>query len=231
MPDNDIAQNLRQVRTQIELDALKAGRDPEEITLLAVSKRKSAETIRQAYAAGQRDFGENYLQEAEQKMLALEDLDLVWHFIGPIQSNKTRAIAENFDWVHSVDRIKIARRLSQQRPQHLPPLNICLQINIDDEQSKSGAGVDEAEELAQQISQMPNLCLRGLMCIPNKVESTTLNQDHAFVRLDQLYQQLKNKAGLQQLDTLSMGMSDDMQAAIAAGSTIVRIGTAIFGAR
>ena len=231
MPDNDITQKLRQVRTQIAQDALEAGRDPKEITLLAVSKRKSAEAIRQAYAAGQRDFGENYLQEAEQKMLALQDLNIVWHFIGPIQSNKTRAIAENFDWVHSVDRIKIAKRLSEQRPQHQTALNICLQINIDNEQSKAGVGVDEAEKLAQQISQLPNVCLRGLMCIPNKVESTTLGQANAFVRLHQLYQQLKSKADLQQLDTLSMGMSGDMQTAIAAGSTIVRIGTAIFGTR
>ncbi|MBA1188335.1 YggS family pyridoxal phosphate-dependent enzyme [Pseudomonas entomophila] len=211
--------------TRIEHAATTAGRDPAEVRLLAVSKTKPAETVRQAYAAGVRDVGENYLQEALDKQQALTDLTLTWHFIGPIQSNKTRAIAEHFDWVHSVDRLKIAQRLSAQRPAHLPALNVCLQVNVSGEDSKSGCSPDELAALAAAVAALPGLRLRGLMAIPEPTDDRAA-QDAAFARL----RTLRDGLGLA-LDTLSMGMSHDLEAAIAQGATWVRIGTALFGAR
>ncbi|PZQ36493.1 MAG: YggS family pyridoxal phosphate-dependent enzyme, partial [Ectopseudomonas oleovorans] len=196
-----------------------------DIGLLAVSKTKPAEAIREAHAAGLRDFGENYLQEALEKQTQLADLPLIWHFIGPIQSNKTRPIAEHFDWVHSVDRLKIAQRLSEQRPAHLPALNICLQVNISGEDSKSGCSPEELTALARAVVALPNLRLRGLMAIPEPTDDVAA-QHAAFARLRQLRDELALN-----LDTLSMGMSHDLEAAIAEGATWVRIGTALFGAR
>lgn len=220
-----LADNLSVLATRIEHAATAAGRDPAEVRLLAVSKTKPAETVRQAYAAGVRDVGENYLQEALDKQQALTDLTLIWHFIGPIQSNKTRAIAEHFDWVHSVDRLKIAQRLSAQRPAHLPALNICLQVNVSGEDSKSGCSPDELAALATAVAALPGLHLRGLMAIPEPTDDRAA-QEAAFARL----RVLRDGLGLG-LDTLSMGMSHDLEAAIAQGATWVRIGTALFGAR
>ncbi|VXA92205.1 putative enzyme [Pseudomonas sp. 8BK] len=200
-------------------------RDCATVGLLAVSKTKPAAAIRQAFAAGTRNFGENYLQEALEKQAELSDLPLTWHFIGPIQSNKTKPIAEHFAWVHSVDRLKIAQRLSDQRPAHLPPLNICLQVNVSGEASKSGCNPDELPALAQAVTQLPNLRLRGLMTIPEPTDDPS-EQRAAFARLRELQQDLNLD-----LDTLSMGMSHDLEAAIAEGATWVRIGTALFGAR
>lgn len=220
-----IADNIANVREQIREAAQAAERSPQSVHLLAVSKTKPASAIRAAHACGQRDFGENYLQEALDKQAELADLDLCWHFIGPIQSNKTRPIAEHFAWVHSVDRLKIAQRLSDQRPAHLPPLNICLQVNVSGEASKSGCEPAELAELAHAVSQLPNLKLRGLMAIPEPSEDLTLlHQRFAAVRT--LAAQLNLG-----LDTLSMGMSQDLPVAIAEGATWVRIGTALFGAR
>lgn len=200
--------------------------------LLAVSKTRTAEDIRTLYSSSIKDFGENYLQEALDKQQQLSDCDISWHFIGPIQSNKSRAVAEHFHWVHSIDRLKLAKRLSNQRPSTLPSLQICLQINIDDESSKSGFTVDEAASAAIEISQLPNLRLRGLMCIPQKRE-TLAEQRQPFAKvatlLSTINQQLPKDTPI--LDTLSMGMSDDIEAAIAEGTTIVRIGTALFGPR
>ena len=203
-------------------------RDPAEVQLLAVSKTRPAADLRLLAEQGQHCFGENYLQEALDKMSALQDLPLEWHFIGPIQSNKTRAIAENFSWVHSVDRLKIAQRLSEQRPATLPPLNICLQINISAEASKSGLNLAELPELAAQVATLPRLRLRGLMAIPAPAQGEEA-QRQPFAALRQALIAL-NTTGLQ-LDTLSMGMSDDLEAAIAEGATLVRVGTALFGAR
>ncbi len=200
-------------------------RDPASVGLLAVSKTQPAAAIRDAFAAGLRDFGENYLQEALDKQAELDDLPLTWHFIGPIQSNKTKAIAEHFDWVHSVDRLKIAQRLSDQRPATLPPLNVCLQVNVSGEASKSGCAPQEVQQLARAITALPRLRLRGLMCIPAPSEDPA-EQRAAFARL----RQLRDELALD-LDTLSMGMSQDLEAAIAEGATWVRIGTALFGAR
>jgi PLP dependent protein len=194
-----------------------------------VSKTKPASAVRQACAAGLRDFGENYLQEALDKQHALADLPLSWHFIGPIQSNKTKAIAEHFDWVHSVDRLKIAQRLSEQRPQTLPALNICLQVNISNEASKAGCSVDDVPALASAIAQLAHLTLRGLMAIPEP-SNDAQQQQAAFARLRELQEQLNTQFKLN-LDTLSMGMSDDLEAAINQGSTWVRVGSALFGAR
>ncbi len=223
-----IASNLQAVHTAIAVAAHDAGRDVADITLLAVSKNFPAEAVRSAYHAGQLRFAENYLQEALDKMSALHELPLEWHFIGPIQSNKTRAIAENFPWVHSVDRLKIAERLSAQRPMHLPPLQICLQVNISAESSKSGASPAEVAQLATQIAQLPQLKLRGLMAVP--APSTDPHaQCKAFAMLRDLLARL-NQQGLQ-LDTLSMGMSHDFPAAVLQGATMIRIGTAIFGNR
>ena len=220
-----IAKNIAKVRTRIREAAQACGRDPESVGLLAVSKTKPAAAVREAHACGQRDFGENYLQEALNKQAELSDLALTWHFIGPIQSNKTRPIAEHFAWVHSVDRLKIAQRLSAQRPAHLPPLNICLQVNVSGEASKSGCAPEELAPLALAVSQLPNLRLRGLMTIPEPTRDVA-QQHAACARLRQLRDDLNLE-----LDVLSMGMSDDLEAAIAEGATWVRIGTALFGAR
>ncbi len=227
----NITQNINQLLQQIGQIAETCGRRGDEIQLLAVSKTCSAEAIREAWGAGLRRFGENYLQEALDKMAGLTDLDIEWHFIGPIQSNKTRAIAEHFSWVHSVDREKIARRLSDQRPGHLPPLNICLQVNIDNEPSKSGVPPEQVAELALRVAALPGLRLRGLMAIPEPA-TTAEKQRLPFFRLRQLLATLRGLAPeLAELDTLSMGMSGDLAAAIAEGATLVRVGTAIFGAR
>ncbi|TCS33472.1 hypothetical protein EDC30_1163 [Paucimonas lemoignei] len=227
-----IAQNLQAVRARIAQAARAVSRDPHEVTLLAVSKTFSAEDVGEAMAAGQTAFGENYLQEALDKMAAVRSMfphaPISWHFIGPIQSNKTRPIAEHFDWVHSVDREKIAQRLSDQRPDHLPPLNVCVQVNVSQEASKSGAGTEEAAIIARAVAEMPRLRLRGLMAIPEPTDDV-MQQRAAFRQLRELYEAL-HADGLP-LDTLSMGMSGDLEAAIAEGATIVRVGTAIFGAR
>lgn len=220
-----IADNIAHVSSRIRAAALAAGRDEHSIQLLAVSKTKPAEALREAYAAGLRDFGENYLQEALSKQLELADLPLIWHFIGPIQSNKTRAIAEHFDWVHSVDRLKIAQRLSEQRPADLPPLNICIQVNVSGEASKSGCTPADLPALANAISALPRLKLRGLMAIPEPTEDRAA-QDAAFAAVQSLQASLNLP-----LDTLSMGMSHDLESAIAQGATWVRIGTALFGVR
>lgn len=201
-----------------------------QVLLLAVSKTKPAAMVREAWELGQRHFGENYLQDALEKINALADLkDISWHFIGPIQSNKTRDIANHFQWVHSVDRLKIAQRLNDQRPDQLPPLNICLQVNISNEESKSGVTPEELPELVKSISQMPHLKLRGLMAIPAP-EPDQEKQRVPFKALADLQQQLNHELGLE-MDTLSMGMTDDLEAAVYEGSTMVRIGTALFGAR
>ena len=220
-----IAENIAKVGERIRAAAQASGRDLDHIGLLAVSKTKPAAAVREAYAAGIRDFGENYLQEALEKQAELSELPLIWHFIGPIQSNKTKPIAEHFAWVHSVDRLKIAQRLSEQRPVGLPPLNICLQVNVSAEASKSGCAPAELAALAQAVSQLPNLRLRGLMAIPEPTDDVAA-QRAAFARL----RELRNGLPLP-LDTLSMGMSHDLDAAIAEGATWVRIGTALFGAR
>ncbi|WP_085689615.1 MULTISPECIES: YggS family pyridoxal phosphate-dependent enzyme [unclassified Pseudomonas] len=220
-----IADNIQLVSSRIQAAVEAAGREENSVQLLAVSKTKPAEALREAYAAGLRDFGENYLQEALGKQLELADLPLIWHFIGPIQSNKTRSIAEHFAWVHSVDRLKIAQRLSEQRPADLPPLNICIQVNVSGEASKSGCTPQDLPALAQAISALPRLKLRGLMAIPEPTEDRA-EQDAAFAAVQKL------QAGLDlPLDTLSMGMSHDLESAIAQGATWVRIGTALFGAR
>lgn len=199
-----------------------------DILVLAVSKTRPAEDIRAAYQCGLSEFGENYLQEALGKMAELQDLPLVWHFIGPIQSNKTRAIAENFDWVHSVDREKIAQRLSAQRPAHLPPLQVCLQVNISGETSKSGVEPESLGDLVRAVAALPRLQLRGLMCIPAATDDPE-KQRQAFAAMRETLTALQAIAP--DMDTLSMGMSGDMDAAIAEGATIVRVGTAIFGPR
>ncbi|MBS7846733.1 YggS family pyridoxal phosphate-dependent enzyme [Pseudomonas fluorescens] len=220
-----IADNIGLVSQRIRAAADAVQRDASSIHLLAVSKTKPAQAVREAYAAGMLDFGENYLQEALGKQAQLTDLPLSWHFIGPIQSNKTRAIAENFAWVHSVDRLKIAQRLSEQRPADLPPLNICIQVNVSGEASKSGCTPADLPALANAISALPRLKLRGLMAIPEPTEDRSA-QDAAFAVVRELQASL-NLA----LDTLSMGMSHDLESAIAQGATWVRIGTALFGAR
>ncbi len=224
-----IASNLQAVNHAVAQAANAAQRRAEEVTVLAVSKTFPAAAVRAAYDAGQRIFGENYLQEALEKIAALRSLPLEWHFIGPLQSNKTRAIAENFSWVHSVDRLKIAERLSAQRPAHLPPLNLCIQVNISGEPSKSGVAADEAAQLAQAVARLPRLRLRGLMAIPTPTEDQQMQRaPYAALRL--LLQQSNRTHGLE-MDTLSMGMSNDLAAAVLEGATMVRIGTAIFGAR
>ena len=223
---NTVSQSLQQLRAQIQLAEINYQRQPDSVLLLAVSKSKPASALIKAYQAGQRHFGENYLQEALNKQQALGAFDITWHYIGPIQSNKTKAIASQFDWVHSVDKLKIAQRLSEQRPSHLAPLNICLQVNISAEPSKSGIQLAELAELCEQIAELPKLKLRGVMAIPAP--------SHSFAQQCQpyktLYQAVKN-LNKPELDTFSFGMSDDLNAAIAEGSTIVRIGTALFGTR
>lgn len=227
-----IEQNLQAVRDSIAQAALEAQRAPEDVTLLAVSKTFGADAVLAAMRAGQTAFGENYLQEALDKIaavkLALPQAGPAWHFIGPIQSNKTRPIAEHFDWVHTVEREKIAVRLSEQRPAGLPDLNICLQVNISGEASKSGVTPAELPALAHAVAQLPRLRLRGLMAIPEP-ETDVKRQRFAFAQVRTLYEQLKAD-GLA-LDTLSMGMSADLRAAVLEGATIVRVGSAIFGSR
>ncbi|WP_028117327.1 YggS family pyridoxal phosphate-dependent enzyme [Ferrimonas senticii] len=224
-----LAERLTQAHTRIDNAAKAANRAPDEIMLLAVSKTKPAGMIAEAYAAGCRNFGENYLQEALDKVAELTDKnDIVWHFIGPLQSNKTRPAAETFAWVHTVDRLKIAQRLNDQRPPAMAALNVCLQVNISNEPSKSGVSVAELPQLADAVSKMPNLRLRGLMAIPAESDDP-LEQRSAFAALRHALTELQQQHP--QMDTLSMGMSGDMDAAILEGSTMVRIGTAIFGTR
>ncbi len=206
----------------------KYARNVDDIRLLAVSKRHSPQLIRQVREAGQRDIGENHLQEALGKIATLDDLDICWHFIGPIQSNKTRGIAEHFDWAHSVDRLKIAQRLDSQRPHHAKPLNVCIQVHMGDEARKSGAAMQDIPELAQAVAGFPHLNLRGLMCIPPP-EPTPDRQRAHFAKLRTAFEAMQ--ATWPSCDTLSMGMTGDMEAAIAEGSTMLRIGTAIFGQR
>lgn len=225
---SDVATNLQHVRQRIERAARAADRPADAVQLLAVSKTQPARALRDAHAAGQRAFGESYLQEALQKIAALADLELEWHFIGPIQSNKTRDIARHFHWVHSIDREKVARRLSEQRPPAQGPLNVCIQVNTSGEASKSGVSPDQAAALAQAVAALPGLRLRGLMTIPAPAHTREAQQS-PFRSLRQLQERLVQE-GLA-LDTLSMGMSDDLEAAIAEGATLVRVGTAIFGAR
>ena len=224
----EIKNRLNSIIEQIKLAQHSSQKAVNPVKLLAVSKTWSAEKLRQLAQAGQKRFGENYLQEALDKIKALSDLDLEWHFIGPIQSNKTRAIAESFDWVQSVDRLKIARRLSEQRPDNLPLLNICLQVNIDNEASKSGVAASELLSLATEVNNLDRLCLRGLMVIPAKTDNPA-QQHAAFAEAYQLFTTLKEH--YPSVDTLSMGMTGDMAVAIAEGSTMVRIGTALFGQR
>ncbi|MBS3669012.1 MULTISPECIES: YggS family pyridoxal phosphate-dependent enzyme [Halomonadaceae] len=225
--DSSYAQALKRLRDALE----DAGRAQDAAKLLAVSKTKPAAMIRQAWQLGQREFGENYLQEALEKQTELTDLDgIVWHFIGPLQSNKTRSVAEHFDWVHSVDRLKIAKRLSEQRPAHLAPLNICLQVNISREESKAGVLPEALEELAKEVATLPNLHLRGLMAIPAPAKDISA-QRQPLAALREAFTALQSSLPDAPLDTLSMGMSDDLEAAILEGATLVRLGTAIFGAR
>ncbi|WP_305909308.1 YggS family pyridoxal phosphate-dependent enzyme [Methylomarinum sp. Ch1-1] len=221
-----IEQRFKRVRSQISHAEIAANRPRGSVALLAVSKTKSAQVVADAYRLGQRHFGESYLQEALTKQQALAGYDITWHFIGPIQSNKTRAIAAHFDWVHSVDRLKIAKRLSEQRPEGRPPLNICLQVNISGESSKSGIMLAELPRLVDEVKALPNLCLRGVMAIPEP-ESEYQRQRQPY---RQLYQAV-SALGLDELDTFSFGMSGDLKAAIAEGSTLVRIGSALFGER
>ena len=224
-----ISANLQAVRARIDAAAKKFGRAPDDIALLAVSKTMPVSAVEQAVAAGQRRFGENYVQEGLDKIAALSGGEpLEWHFIGPLQSNKTRPVAERFAWVHSVDRLKIAERLSEQRPEALPPLQICLQVNISGEASKSGLAVGDVPLLVQRVAQLPRVTLRGLMAIPQPEEDFS-KQREAFGRLREVYDAL-NRDGFR-LNTLSMGMSHDLEAAIAEGATLIRVGTAIFGER
>ncbi len=227
---SDLAARLDSVHHRIADAARAAGRDPASVTLLAVSKTFPADAVRAAHAAGQRVFGENYVQESIDKIDTLADLraELEWHFIGPLQSNKTRAVAERFDWVHSVDRLKIAQRLAEQRPAHLPPLNVCVQVNISGEASKSGVAPADVADVARAVAALPSLRLRGLMAIPEPADDADAQRaPHRALRA--LFDSLR--AGGLPLDTLSMGMSADLDAAVLEGATIVRVGTAIFGAR
>ncbi|MGG4610328.1 YggS family pyridoxal phosphate-dependent enzyme [Providencia sp. Me31A] len=224
-----IQNNISDVTARIHNAAVECQRSPQDITLLAVSKTKPCDAILEAIEAGQRQFGENYVQEGVEKIQYFSDRnDLVWHFIGPLQSNKSRLVAEYFDWFHTLDRAKIAQRLNDQRPQGKAPLNVLIQINISDENSKSGITLEEVADLAAQLVDMPNLVLRGLMTIPAP-EADYERQCAAFRQMDKAFKQLQ--AIYPTVDTLSMGMTDDMRAAIHCGSTLVRIGTAIFGAR
>jgi hypothetical protein len=223
-----IRENLQKIHKRIELAATSCGRDPATVTLLAVSKTKPASAIRTAFDAGQVRFGENYVQEALEKMEHLRDLAIEWHYIGGIQSNKTRPIANAFAWVHGVASLKHARRLSEQRPEGMPPLNLCLQVNINGESSKQGVAPAELPALASETASLPNIQLRGLMSLPEPTDDSQ-QQHQAFAGVRALFDEL-NREGYG-LDTLSMGMSGDLEAAIEEGSTMVRIGTAIFGAR
>ncbi|PNG59229.1 pyridoxal phosphate enzyme, YggS family [Variovorax sp. WDL1] len=225
-----IGDKLQQVRARIVTACTAAGRDPASVRLLAVSKTFPAEAVREARTAGQIAFGENYVQEGVAKIEALSDLraELEWHCIGPLQSNKTRPVAAHFDWVHSIDRLKIAERLAEQRPAELPPLQVCLQVNVDAGANKSGVAPEDALELARAVAALPRLRLRGLMAIPEPTPDYEA-QRALFLRAAAVFEEMRG-AGLE-VDTLSLGMSADLEAAIAAGSTLVRIGTAIFGAR
>ena len=223
---NQLQQSRQSVLGQIQQACGRVQRDPASVQLLAVSKTHPAQSLREMYQAGQRSFGENYLQEALTKIDELQDLEIEWHFIGHVQRNKTKHLAEKFDWVHGVDRLIIAERLSSQRLETQKPLNICIQVNIDGQDSKDGCQPDEVAELVKQISQLPNIRLRGLMVIPAPENSV------AFADAKTLFEQVKSlHARPQDWDTLSMGMSGDLDVAIAAGSTMVRVGTALFGAR
>jgi len=223
-----IGHNLHTVRERMAAACAAAQRPVEDVTLLAVSKTFGPDAVRQAHQAGQRAFGENYIQEAVEKIALLSDLPLEWHCIGPIQSNKTRLVAQHFDWAHTVDRLKIAQRLSEQRPEGRAPLSVCIQVNIDGGPSKSGVAPQEAGDLAREVARLPGLRLRGLMTIPEPVEEFEA-QKAVHERAADLFQALR-EGGLEQV-ALSMGMSADLEAAIAAGSTMVRVGTAIFGGR
>jgi pyridoxal phosphate enzyme (YggS family) len=223
-----VSANLAQVRKRIELACLAAGRPASAVHLVAVSKTMPAQAVRDAYAAGQVAFGENYIQEGVDKIASLADLPLEWHCIGPIQSNKTKLVAENFAWVHSIDRLKIAERLSAQRPANLPALQICLQVNVDGGLNKSGVAPADLLALAQAVAQLPHLQLRGIMTIPEPAENEAAARA-VHRQAKDLFDGLK-AAGLS-VDTLSMGMTGDLEAAIAEGSTCVRVGTAIFGQR
>ena len=223
-----VTENLALIRNLLTTAATEADRDPDGISLLAVSKKQPLEKIVEAATAGQRDFGENFVQEGLDKMQASSSADLTWHLIGHLQSNKTRVVAEYFDWVHTIDKLKTAKRLSQQRPAHLPPLNICLQVNVDDEPGKSGVSVNAVRALAVACADLPGIRLRGLMCLPAIREGFTAQRE-PFARLRRIKEDLQPE-GLS-LDTLSMGMSGDFRAAIFEGATIVRIGTALFGER
>ncbi|WP_298009157.1 YggS family pyridoxal phosphate-dependent enzyme [uncultured Aquabacterium sp.] len=225
-----IANNLQSVRDRIQQACSLAGRPPESVTLLAVSKTFPSVTVREAFDAGQRRFGENYVQEAVAKIAELADLrsQIEWHMIGPLQSNKTRVVAESFDWVHTVDRLKVAQRLSEQRPEGLPPLQVCVQVNTSGEASKSGIAPEEAESLARAVAALPRLTLRGVMALPAPSEDPAV-QHAELARVRSVFEHLKAQ-GLP-VDTLSMGMSGDLAAAIAEGSTLVRVGTALFGRR
>jgi pyridoxal phosphate enzyme (YggS family) len=224
-----IAANLQAVRARIAAACVAAERAADSVQLLAVSKTWPAALVREAAAAGQSSFGESYVQEAVGKAAELKDLGLEWHFIGPLQGNKTRPVAENFAWVHSVDRLKIAERLAAQRPAGFPPLQACLQVNVSGEATKSGCAPEQCIELASAIGQLPGLCLRGLMAIPEPTTDSAL-QRRQFALLRQTLEAINRELGFG-LDTLSMGMSDDLEAAIMEGATMVRIGTAIFGQR
>ena len=223
-----VTENFRKIQDLLAKAAADAGRSPDHIRLLAVSKKKPVAAILEAAVAGQRDFGENFVQEGLEKIEAAGREDLTWHFIGHLQSNKTRPVAQHFQWVHTVDRLKIARRLSEQRPDDLPDLNVCIEVNIDAEESKSGVSPEDVPALAAEIATLPRLKLRGLMCLP-AIRETFEEQRVPFAALRRLQEAL-NESGLR-LDTLSMGMSADYAAAIHEGATIVRVGTAIFGAR
>ena len=223
-----IAFNLEQVLQRIAKSVNIYRTDNSDVQLIAVSKTRPPDAIREAWAQGQRMFGENYVQEAVEKINALQDLDIEWHFIGPIQSNKTALIAQNFDWCQSVDRSKIARRLSAQRPDDKPPLNICIQLNISAEETKSGTDETSLWSLADEIVALEHLTLRGLMAIPER-QTDFEQQRQTFNRMHALFEQMQHRYN--SVDTLSMGMSNDLEAAVAAGSTMVRIGTDIFGAR
>jgi PLP dependent protein len=223
-----IADNLQQVHERIARACAHADRDSREVTLLAVSKTFGPEAVREAFDCGQTAFGENYIQEAVEKMALLRPLGLLWHCIGPIQSNKTRLVASHFDWVHTVDRLKTAQRLSEQRPAGMAPLQVCIQVNIDGAATKAGVTPPEVLALAQEVARLPHIALRGLMTIPEPA-SDFAAQKAVHLRAKAMFEQLRDN-GLA-LDTLSMGMTADLEAAIAAGSTMVRVGTAIFGGR
>jgi pyridoxal phosphate enzyme (YggS family) len=223
-----IPDNLQRVRERMAAACAGAQRQVNEVTLLAVSKTFGPDAVREAFAAGQVAFGENYIQEAVEKIALLGDLPLEWHCIGPIQSNKTRLVATHFDWAHTVDRLKVAQRLSEQRPEELPALQVCIQVNVDGGVTKAGVAPGEALALAQEVARLPRLALRGLMTIPEP-EAEFAAQKAVHLKAKALFDELRS-AGLA-LDTLSMGMTADLEAAIAAGSTLVRVGTAIFGGR